>query len=400
MDHRLHGAALWPSAAWEELAVRKHSVRYLGAASLLGVALLIVSTAGAFAAPGSAVKPADFRSHHLVKAGSFSDIAEAVDSNGKVHIAAGDGNDIWYLTNRTGTWTAAKAFVHSPPGPKGFLWGSPTIALDSNDRVHIAATRFPFGGEGGIGIFYATDLGHAPGAFGAPTQIAPGDDGEPQLKVYNGNLYLVAVKDWCCVGDGTVVMRTNKSGSWTQAPIGPGQEPSFQMTSDGFARVVYQRGDTAPGLYYAVAGTHKGNFATTHVAGTNAKDGSPLLALSFNTAQIAWQHSTKGPGSWRFTYSSQGDWHSFYTVPGSTSNMEGAIAATNSFFAHVALAGVDVTDHQRCGSVLPGTWCNDSVASDVQATAVASAGGPSNSIDIAWIQGGDIWYASQHFVNP
>ena len=154
-----------------------------------------------------------------VKAGSFSELAVAVDTNGKVHIAAGDDRDVWYLTNRTGSWTASKIFVHTA-GPNGFLWGQPTIALDDNNRVHIAATRFPYG-EGGIGIFYATDAGHPRGTFGAPTRIASNAFGEPQLKVYRGHLFLVAVKDWCCVGDGTVVMRTNKGGSWTRPPSAP-----------------------------------------------------------------------------------------------------------------------------------------------------------------------------------
>ena len=55
------------------------------------------------------------------------------------------------------------------------------------------------------------------------------------------------------------------------------------MTSDGYARVLYERGDTRPGLYFAVAGTHKGNFTTAHIPGTNTNDGGPLLALRNNT---------------------------------------------------------------------------------------------------------------------
>lgn len=387
-----------PPPDLEVSAVTRHGIRLLAAASVLGVALLTVAPTGAVAAPGNAAGPSSFANHHLIKTGDFAELSEVVGPGGAVHIAAGDYQDVWYLTNATGSWVARKVFAHTAM-PNGYTWGQPSIALDPSGHVHIAATRFPYG-EGGEGIFYATNKGHTNGTFGGPLKIANAAYGEPQLKVYNGDLYLVAVKNWCCVGDGTVVLRTNKTGPWTEQAAGTGQEPSFQMTSDGYARIVFERGDTAPGLYYAVAGSHKGNFATSHLVGTNAKDGSPLLALSFNTAQIAWRHSTSGPGSWRFTYSSQGDWHSFFTVPGSTSNMEGAIGATNSFFAHVAVAGVDVTDHQRCGSVLPGTWCNDTVASNVHATAVAAAGGPSNSIDIAWIQGGDIWYASQHFVNP
>jgi hypothetical protein len=220
------------------------------------------------------------------------------------------------------------------------------------------------------------------------------------LQVFGGHLYLVAVKDWCCVGDGSVVMRTNKSGTWTTATIGPGQSPSFRMTSDGYARVAYERGDTAPGLYFAVAGSHKGSFVTAHIPGTNGFDGTPHLALVNDRAEVTWRHFPGGSGSWKFTYATANGWHSFLTVPGSTAQMDAAIGATASGFAHVALAGVNVTDHYRCGSEPPLTWCNENVASNAHATAVASAGGPQLAIDVAWIQSGDIWYATQHFPGP
>jgi hypothetical protein len=370
----------------------------MAAASVLGVALLIGSATGALAAAGNAVSPADFATHHLVKAGSFTELAEAVDTNGKVHIAAGDENDVWYLTNAGGSWTAKKVFVHTA-GASGYLWGMPSITLDSANNVHIAALKFPMG-EGGLGIYYATNKGHTNGSFGVPVQIAGPRYGEPQLKVYNGKLYLVAVKDWCCVSDGTVVMRTNKTGPWTEATIGTGQYPSFQMTSDGYARVAYERGDTAPGLYYAASSSHKGNFTSKHIAGTNANDSSVLLALTLYASQIAWSHQDSGAGSWKFTYSTSSGWHSWYTVPSSTASQPGAIAALDTGYAHIALAGVDVTDHERCGSVAPGTWCNDTVASNVHAKAIASAAGPAHTINLVWIQQGDIWYSFDHFPGP
>lgn len=398
------GTAAHAALATEDIAVRHHGIRFLGAASVLGAALLFV-TAGGVAA-GHEVQPAGsaFAHRQVVRAGSFSEIAEAVDTNGKVHIAAGDNQDVWYLTNRTGSWTSTRVFVHTA-SPNGVLWGQPTIALDDNNRVHIAATRFPYG-EGGIGIFYATDVGHPRGTFGTPTRLASNALGEPQLKVYHGNLFLVAVKNWCCVGDGTVLMRTNKSGPWTEATIGSGQYPSFQMTSDGYARVLYERGDSATGLYYAVAGSHKGNFTTAHIPGTNSHDGGPQLAVRNDQAQITWRHGNSGAGNWQFSYAASSGWHSFLTVPNSTSNMAGAIGATSTGFAHVTLAGGNpltdggVEDHYRCGSEPPLTWCNDYPASNVRATAVASAGGPSNTLDVTWIQNGDIWFAVGYFPGP
>ena len=193
-------------------------VRFRGAGLTLGVALLLVAPATTLAGPAPAAVPAGLPAPTLVKAGSFSELAEVVDSTGAIHIAAANDQDVWYLTDRTGSWTAKKVFAHTA-SPGGHLWGQPTIALDDQDRVHIAATRFPYG-AGDIGIFYATDKGHPRGTFGTPTRIAADGNGEPQLKVYKGHLFLVDVRNWCCVGDGTVVRRTHWTGSWTTATIG------------------------------------------------------------------------------------------------------------------------------------------------------------------------------------
>ena len=372
-------------------------VRFLGAGLTLGLSLIMVAPAGASAGPMSdAVAPAG--SPMLVKAGAFAELVEVVDSNGAVHIAAGNDQDIWYLTNRTGSWTSSKVFAHTA-SPNGYLWGQPTIALDENDRVHIAATRFPYG-EGDIGIFYATDKGHPRGTFGTPKRIAADGNGEPQLKVYKGHLFLVDVKNWCCVGDGTVVMRTNWTGSWTTATIGRGQEPSFRMTTDGFARVAFERCDPpGVGLYFTIASSHKGNFGSAvKVAGTGASDSSPILALRGNDAQIVWRHSTGGTGNWKLTYATPSGWHSFLTVPGSTADMAAAFDVTTTGFGHIGLAGNDVTDSYRCGT--PVTWCTETVASDVAATAIALRRGPHGSVDVAWVQSGDVWFLAESFSGP
>jgi hypothetical protein len=69
-------------------------------------------------------------------------------------------------------------------------------------------------------------------------------------------------------------------------------------------------------------------------------------------------------------------------------------------FAEIVLAATNVTGHARCGTERPLTWCNDPIASNVGATAVAAANGPNHAIDVAWIQSGDIWYAAEHLVVP
>jgi hypothetical protein len=386
------------AAATKEVRAMRDRVRFLAAGLTLGVALLLVAPATTLAGPAPGSVPAGIPAQTLVKAGSFSVLAEVVDSNGAIHLAASNDLDVWYLTNRTGSWTASKVFKHTA-SPSGHLWGQPTIALDEHNRVHIAATRFPYN-EGDIGIFYATDKGHPRGTFGTPVRIAPDGNGEPQLKVYQGHLFLVDVKNWCCVGDGKVVMRTNWTGSWTSATIGRGQNPSFRMTTTGFARVVFERGDPpGVGLYFAVASSHKGNFGSAaKIAGTGPSDSNPILALRNNAAQIVWRHFNSGSGHWQLTYATPSGWHPFLNVPGSTADMAAAFDVTTDGFGHILLAGLDITDNYRCGT--PVTWCTETVASSVNATAVAARRGPGGAFDVAWIQTGDIWFAAESFTGP
>ena len=101
--------------------MRYRGTRFVAAGFVLAAALLIVAPAGALAGPGAEPAGSAFFHRQLIKAGSFSELAEAVDRNGKVHIAAGNERDVWYLTNRTGSWTSTKAFVHRA-GPDGFFW--------------------------------------------------------------------------------------------------------------------------------------------------------------------------------------------------------------------------------------------------------------------------------------
>lgn len=355
----------------------------LSALTLILAAAIPTAAVGRPTGPVRTVAPAGFGVPVEASTRSFEEIAEVVDSTNHVHIAASTGLDVWYLTDRTGTWTSRKVFKHTST----VLWGQPTIAVDTQDRVHIASTRFPYG-AGDIGIFYATDKGHTRGTFPPPTRIAPNGNGEPQLKVYGGHLFLVDVKGWCCVGDGTVQMRTNVTGSWTVATIGPGQDPSFRMTTNGYARVAYDRGDTAAGLYFGVATTHKGNFVKAKIPGTGANDGRPILALKSNNAQIVWTHSGS-PGSIKYTYAASGGWHAFLTVPGATSDDIAGFDVTTTGDPHVAIGSLStITDAVYSG----GTWHSTSVASGTDATAIALRRGTGGTVAIAWTDyGGGLW---------
>lgn len=252
-----------------------------------GVLVAAVAASPAVQAAGPGVTPAAWSSAQRVFKKESDELSAVVDSSGHLHIAVSGAGNVYYVTDRTGSWTHRLVMA----GTGSFTYGQPSIALDENNRVHIAATRFP-NGEGDEGIWYSSDIGRTRGTFpSGPTRIAPTGNGEPVLKASNGHLWLVDVSGWCCVGDGTVQLRTNVSGSWTVSTIGRGQEPSFRLGTDHRAQVAYQRGDTALGIYYARAATTSGGFSTARIAGTNAHDNSPVLALSANNKPwVAWTH--------------------------------------------------------------------------------------------------------------
>ena len=199
--------------------------------------------------------------------------------------------DLWYATDRTGTWTQRRVLKHT----SSFTYWSPSIALDEHDRVHIAVERLP-NEVGDLGVWYISDTGRARGTFPTnATRIAPPGNGEPVLKVSDGHLYLVVDKGWCCLGAGTLQLRTNVSGHWTVSTIGPGMDPSFRLGSDHRARVAYLT-DEPRGLWYAVASSPTGGFTREQVPtatdpADTTVDSLPVLALNVsNQPRIVWSH--------------------------------------------------------------------------------------------------------------
>ena len=175
--------------------------------------------AGSRSASEASVVPAGFSAPHMVVHGVFDWLSEVVDSTNHVHIAATGRGGLWYLTNRTGTWSAHRILVslHN----KSYF--DPSIALDDNDRVYIAVVRqscdncAPGGSDG---IFFVSDKGRTRGTFpSSPSRIGPNHSGAPSLKVSSGHIYLVYEKICCLPGDPfKVILKTNATGPWTTSP--------------------------------------------------------------------------------------------------------------------------------------------------------------------------------------
>jgi hypothetical protein len=221
--------------------------------------------------------------------GGFNDrVSVAVDADGHTYVAAARQGDLWFATDRTGTWVAERVLI----GHQSAFWGEPSIALDEQDRVHIIVVKESPDALTGDGIWYLTDKGHARGTFpAAPTEIAPLGSDEPTLKVSGGHLFVADVNGACCGHDGTVELRTNVTGRWTVATIGTGDEPAFALGTDDLSQVVYSRFGTKPGIFYAKSATVAGGFTHSRVSGTGSTDFVPLIALDeSNFPSVAWEH--------------------------------------------------------------------------------------------------------------
>lgn len=297
--------------------------------SVSTIAMTVTLALGAFALPAAAsagrepqvnASPSAWSAPTRVLAGHFQDISAVVDSHGRVHVAGTTpSGDLWYATDRTGSWTHKQVLKHSA----SFTYGWPSIALDEHDRVHIALERFP-NATGDLGVWYVTDKGRTRGTFPtSPTRIAPPGNGEPVLKVSDGHLYLVVDKGWCCISPGTLQLRTNVSGHWTVSTIGPGLGPSFRLGSDHRARVAYTN-SSPRGLWYAVASSPTGGFTRQQVPtatdpADTTIDSVPILALNgSDQPSIVWRHfATAGFQDVRYAWRDASGWHTPVNVASS-----------------------------------------------------------------------------------
>jgi hypothetical protein len=258
--------------------------------ALAAFALLLSFAAGPAALAGAG-HSASWGPAHQVLAGPVQLFSSAVDQQGNVHLAIVTASgDLHYATNRSGSWSQHTLLTHG----SGIAWSSPAIAVDDQDRVHIAVVKMPSAtgtGQQGLGIWYLTDMGRAHGSFPTtPTRLAPDGEGRPRLAAVGGHLYLADVKGWCCTGNGTVQLRTDASGSWTVATVAHGGDfPRIGVGSDGHAQIVYWRTIGQVAVFYGRAATMSGGFQPYRVPGSVAGDEVPKIALgSSGRPTVLW----------------------------------------------------------------------------------------------------------------
>ncbi len=341
------------------------------------------------AQPAAQVAPAAFSSPTHVTTGSFAAVAAVVDGTNHVHIAATGNSGVWYATNRSGSWVSHKIIGNPAHGG----WYGPLIAIDDNDRVYVAATKWQ-GPEipSNMGVFYVTDKGRARGTFpSSPTQIAAAGKSGQSLKINGGHIYLSLDYDICCVSPDwpPVWFRTNASGSWVTTKLGNGWGPSMRLATNGRARIVYS---AQVGLRYAVAATTTGSFSTTTIPGTTSNDMGPILSLDAQGySAAAWLHSTASGWIERYSTRKSGSWSTPVAVVSSSLGFDAVSFDTDTLGRpHIVVANADdriLRDWRLAG----GTWTATKIAGPAGVNSVSVRRAPSGTVVVAWVTGSGIY---------
>jgi hypothetical protein len=298
--------------------------------------------------------------------GSFGAVAIVFDSADHAHIAASGRsagkNGIWYLTDRTGTWTRTRILAAAP----GTSWQDPSITVDSNDRIIIAAWLFDgTGGDPGVsrGIFMVSDRERARGTFPTvPSRVAAAPAAMPVLKTAGTRIamaYLSDLPEICCLP--SLLFRTGSPGRWATTTVAPDAAgPSLRLDSQGRARIAYA---TRRDVRYASAGTTTGSFSVTRLPGTSSADYPLALALdSGDQPSVAWVHGA-APDTVRYaTY--DGSWASPTTVaPAPVFTEVIGLSLDGSDVPHILAVGASVREETRVG----GTFIETILATGVDA---------------------------------
>ena len=181
------GAGSAPGASFR--ARRFPMRRLLAILSSVGVALVLCTPVQA---------TSGWSSPAMVWNGDLSQPSMVMDSHGRAYIAARGDTGIWYLTNKTGTWTRTRLTRDGANAYGKVTDSSPHIALDRSDgSLTIVYTRtVPRDYTPEWTMHYVTNRS---GHWSSPRDI-PGDWAQSVL-VRNGTIAIATpVVDYCCVG--------------------------------------------------------------------------------------------------------------------------------------------------------------------------------------------------------
>jgi len=296
----------------------------------------------------------------------YYELSAAVDQQGHVNAVAERGNAIWYITNRTGSWTRARIFQASA----GQAVGSPSIAEGTDGSTHIAfdyqqctydtcGLDWPYYSQ----VRYTDDVGRTPGKFRPSTTLDTGS-GSPSIAVAGGRVY-VAYQFYTPSGTDIEFLQSDRPwSSWSFGVVtstGAASTPSLKVGSDGRAQIAFDD--------FGIPAYAEGNLDNTSFTWSDILAGpatgdevNPRLALGpGDVPVVAWTQVSRraaDAGTW-VSRLSRGTWHSTRATADSGLN---ALAFTEDGLARPVLAfdtpsGIEVVQQ------MSGLWSTRKVAS-------------------------------------
>jgi PKD repeat protein len=179
-----------------------------------------------------------------------NDTSIAIDSNDKVHMSYFDGTNgnLKYATNSGGSWASYTL------DSAGIVGKSTSIAVDSADKVHISYLDWT-----NTALKYATNAG---GAWAYYTVDNGGDVGlYTSIALDSNDRVHISYQDWTSY---SLKYATNTGGSWTNQTIDSsgfvGYESSIAVDSNDFVHISYSDDGNANLKYATNAGGSWANF--------------------------------------------------------------------------------------------------------------------------------------------
>jgi hypothetical protein len=186
--------------------------------------------------PEGSIEPSVITTRHYLEPSLVT------DTEGFAHVAAQRGNDIYYLTNRSGSWASERL----TRAARDSRYVGPLIALDSDGSLGVAYTLGCRRCAGGFpdDVYFTTNRSgnwseqvRISGGWGAALQL---DRGAIHLAYNDGN-----VEDLQDLNDmSRPLYTTNSSGSWIVAELAKiGSARALRLSSGGGVHAVFTTWD-------------------------------------------------------------------------------------------------------------------------------------------------------------
>jgi hypothetical protein len=316
-----------------------------------------------------------------------ADIATAVDSDGYVHIAYIDNSRAKYATNRSGSWISTNIDTNN-------VGNCIAIALDANDKVHIATLRSDVSHLGEYMVFYSTNasgIWHSQDVtthyYFSPNSMAIG-------VTSTGIIYIAYANTDTLGGDMDLYVSYGSWGSWSSSTVDDtagthGAECAMAIDSLDKVHLAYISSNSAgwTSLRYATNSSGSwGGYATVRYDPDWDVQWPGIAVDSYLAVHISFGEMSNSPGNdsiLRYANNNSGSWvietvDSSYNVGYYTS-----IAVTEDGTSRISYFDA-WTKHLKYASNAQGSWFTQAVADANDNSGTSIALSPSYDVHIGF----------------